>query len=33
MSETMIRVIAGVGIVIVLMIIIWRRQSKPSEKG
>ena len=30
MSETMIRVIAGIGVVIVLLIIIWRRKGKTS---
>ena len=28
MSETTIRIIAGVGVVIILLIIIWRRKSK-----
>jgi hypothetical protein len=30
MTETTIRVIAGIGVVIILLIIIWRRKSKTS---
>ena len=30
MTETTIRIIAGVGVVIILLIIIWRRKSKAS---
>ena len=31
MSSTMIQIIAGIGAVIVLAIIIWRRKSKASK--
>ncbi|MGD1103271.1 MAG: LPXTG cell wall anchor domain-containing protein [Terriglobia bacterium] len=31
MSTTMIQIIAGVGVVIILAIIIWRRKSKASK--
>ena len=31
MSTTMIQIIAGIGAVIILAIIIWRRKSKASK--
>ncbi len=31
MNETMIRIIAGIGAVIVLFIIIWRRKRKAAQ--